>query len=92
MSHEHGSRQCREIFERLSEYMDGELDPELCERLEGHMDDCPPCVAFLESLRRTVRLVGSLEAPVLDEDARRRVVEDHRRLRDQLSGEDSTEV
>ena len=57
MSHEHDprSRQCREIFQRLSEYMDGELNPDLCDRLEGHLDDCPPCVAFLESLRRTVR-------------------------------------
>jgi anti-sigma factor (TIGR02949 family) len=56
-THDHGSRECREIFERLSEYLDGELDPDLCSSLESHMDGCDPCQAFMESLRRTVRLV-----------------------------------
>ena len=31
------------------------------------MSDCPPCVAFLESLRRTVDLTRGLPAPELPE-------------------------
>jgi RNA polymerase sigma-70 factor (ECF subfamily) len=84
MSHEHGpgTRECREIFERLSEYLDGELSPDLCAQLEGHLGDCPPCVAFLESLRRTVRWTASVDAPALPEEVRDRVREAWRRLQD----------
>ena len=54
--HEHGSGSCKQIFEKLSEYMDGELPSDLCERIDDHMADCPPCQSFMESLRRTVTL------------------------------------
>ena len=56
--HRHGEESCRELVERLSEYLDGELPAGLCDRIDAHMGDCPPCRAFLESLRRTVRWVG----------------------------------
>jgi len=88
MSHDHGSERCREIFEQLSEYLDGELDAGLCGRMEGHLEGCAPCQAFLESLRRTVGVVGSQSAPVLDEATRKRIVDEYRRLRDELPRDD----
>ena len=47
---------CREIFENLSAYIDAELDPKLCEEIEDHMKGCNPCVAFLNTLKKTVVL------------------------------------
>jgi hypothetical protein len=47
---------CREIFENLSAYIDAELDPSLCEEIEKHMEGCNPCVAFLNTLKKTVVL------------------------------------
>ena len=47
---------CREILDRLSEYIDAELDPSLCEEIESHMAGCNPCVAFLNTLKKTVVL------------------------------------
>ncbi len=47
---------CREYFERVSEYLDGELDEELCRRIRKHLDQCPECMDCIESLRKTVRL------------------------------------
>lgn len=47
---------CREIFENLSSYIDAELDPELCQEIEDHMKGCNPCVAFLNTLKKTVVL------------------------------------
>jgi anti-sigma factor RsiW len=79
---DHGSGECKEIFARLSEYLDAELDPGLCSKLEGHLDGCPPCRVFLESLRRTVRLVESVETPGLSEAERRTIREAYDRLRD----------
>jgi anti-sigma factor (TIGR02949 family) len=79
--HEHGGTACREIFARLSEYIDDELPADLCSRLESHMEDCPPCRVFLDSLRRTVGLIGRLEDPPMPEDLRRAVREAYERYR-----------
>jgi anti-sigma factor RsiW len=83
-AHAPGAGSCREVFARLSEYLDEELDAGLCDSLEAHLDGCPPCRKFLESLRRTIGLVGSLEAPALDRETRRRIIADVRRLRGEL--------
>ncbi len=47
-------KRCRALFAELSEYLDQRLTPELCRRLDNHMQDCAPCRAFLESLYETV--------------------------------------
>lgn len=39
---------------RLSEYLDGELQPDERARVEEHVHWCPECRRLLESLRRTV--------------------------------------
>ena len=48
--------ECREILERLSEYVEGELDPQLCLELEEHMKDCHPCLLFVNSFKKTITL------------------------------------
>jgi RNA polymerase sigma-70 factor (ECF subfamily) len=80
--HEHGSRSCQQIFEKLSEYLDGDLPPDLCERIDGHMADCPPCQSFLESLRRTVKLVERIDAPAMPDEIRASVREAYERYKD----------
>jgi len=47
------SMTCRELFERLSEYVDGELSQEICEEIRHHMEGCEPCVAFAKTLKKT---------------------------------------
>ncbi len=54
-------RNCREIFAALSDYLDKELDPALCEQLETHMVSCRPCEAFLEDLQRTIQRCRSYQ-------------------------------
>ena len=81
--HTTGSGSCREIFERLSEYLDAELPADLCERVEVHMAGCAPCEAFLESLRRTVLLVASVDAPAMPEDLRDAVRRAYARYREE---------
>jgi len=54
--HTHGPRdpRCLEIFARLSEYLDGELEEMDCRLIEEHLQDCEPCLDFLRSLRRSI--------------------------------------
>ena len=53
--------ECADLFARLSEYLDGELSPEARRAVEQHICDCPPCIEFIESLRRTVDLCHHFE-------------------------------
>lgn len=62
MPHRPGSEECREIFAMLSDYLDLELPPETCREMEAHISDCPPCVEFAESLRKTVALCRDYQA------------------------------
>lgn len=78
------SPQCREIFANLSEYLDGKLEPDSCERMRHHIDACPACVAFIEDLKRAIDRCHSLEVcpdqetrPIL----RRLLTEEYLRLK-----------
>lgn len=74
--------ECRAVFELLSQYLDRELPAETCEELERHIADCPPCVAFVDSLRKSVRLGqqyhGAVEPVPLADDVRRQLEQVYR--------------
>jgi anti-sigma factor RsiW len=56
-----GRLTCREvILEYLDEYVDGTLGPEMFEDFERHLAICPPCVAYLNTYRRTRELAGRM--------------------------------
>jgi anti-sigma factor RsiW len=79
--HVHGGPECRALFEKLSEYLDGELDPAVCAGMEEHLADCARCQAFLESLRRAVAHVGAAPPPELPEDVKNEVLAAYHRAR-----------
>jgi len=69
-SHDGMAMTCRELFERLSEYVDGELSQELCQKIRKHMDGCDPCVNFAKTLKTTADLCRRLpSAPIPPEVA-----------------------
>ncbi len=67
---DHSREECILMFEKLSEYIDNELDGPTCEEIEKHAMDCIACKICLETLRKTVILCQSLkqeEKPVSGE-------------------------
>jgi anti-sigma factor RsiW len=79
--HVHGGPECVALFARLSEYLDGELDPAACTGIEGHMADCERCREFLESLRRAVAHVASMDSPELPENLKNEILSAYARAR-----------
>jgi anti-sigma factor RsiW len=65
MDSKHNSLECKEIFELLSEYIDAELPPELCDAVKNHIEGCDPCVEFVESLQKTVELCQQYRSDVI---------------------------
>lgn len=50
---------CQEILAALSDYIDGDLDLELCRALQKHLADCNPCRLVVDSVRHTITLYKS---------------------------------
>jgi RNA polymerase sigma-70 factor, ECF subfamily len=55
------SKECRELFTNLSEYLDARVEPRTCEQMRAHIESCPACVAFLNDLRAAIDRCRSLE-------------------------------
>jgi anti-sigma factor RsiW len=51
---------CKELVELVTDYLEGRLFALERSRFEEHLLDCPGCSAYLEQLRRTIRLTGAL--------------------------------
>jgi predicted anti-sigma-YlaC factor YlaD len=49
---------CVEVWKEISNYLDGEISPELRERMEAHFKGCAHCRAVLEGTQDVVKLVG----------------------------------
>ena len=47
---------CRQLLELMSDYIDGELNQNLCAELELHLTDCEDCRIVVDTLRKTVNL------------------------------------
>lgn len=52
----HLEHPCLALFERLSEYIDQELDTPTCNHIEAHLEACQPCRICLDTLKQTVNL------------------------------------
>lgn len=69
----HDHHNCRELFEKLSEYLDNELDTASCDTIEAHLENCPPCQACLATLKQTVALCRELKSSAMPEAASNRL-------------------
>jgi len=70
----HTHTNCEQLLGSLSEYIDGELTPELCEEIEKHLAGCDDCRVVLNTTRRTIDLVHApVEKSNLPDDVRERL-------------------
>ncbi len=47
---------CKNAFEEISRYLDGDLDPALKAALEAHLNKCPKCKVVVDTTRKTIDL------------------------------------
>ena len=63
-----GYTDCTEAVLRLFEFLDGEMGPDDCRRMQAHLDECGPCLREYQldqALKMVVkRSCGSERAPV----------------------------
>lgn len=47
---------CEELLKAINDYVDGQIDPAICDELEHHLADCNPCQVVVDNIRQTIRL------------------------------------
>ena len=47
---------CDELLKALNEYVDGHVDPAICEGFEEHLKGCNPCQVVVDNIRQTITL------------------------------------
>lgn len=72
---------CRQAVELVTDYLDGALSRRDRRRLEKHLGKCPNCSAYLEQIRATIRLTGTIEPDDLTPEAKEDLTELYRRWR-----------
>ncbi len=47
---------CDDLLKMLNEYVDGSVDPAVCDEFEKHMAACNPCQVVVDTIRKTITL------------------------------------
>ena len=84
----HRREQCGQIFANLSDYLDGELEPENCDKMRRHIEACPTCLVFIKDLKMAIDQCRTLELGSLDDPSpalRRLLTEEYLRLKKKSS-------
>lgn len=64
---------CKKLLAKLSDYLDGELDPALRQELETHARRCPDCWVMVDTTRRTIEIFRGNEPYPMPEDVKSRL-------------------
>lgn len=69
---------CDELLNALNEYVDGTIEPGVCQQLVQHLTGCNPCQVVVDNIRQTIRLYRNGEPYELPVDLHQRL---HQNLR-----------
>jgi anti-sigma factor (TIGR02949 family) len=74
MSEHQHTPQCKRLLGHLSEYIDGDLQAELCAEMEEHLKGCDNCRVVVNTTLKTVELYHkTAEPPEIPGDVRERL-------------------
>ena len=55
---------CPDVLQMYSSHVEGDISPDVCRLMEGHLRNCPKCNGACTSLRRTLALCGASRTTV----------------------------
>jgi anti-sigma factor RsiW len=77
---------CEEMLKLLNQYVDGTVDPSICEEFERHMAGCNPCQVVVDNIRKTITLYRDGQPYEIPADCRERLHQALRRKWKQTRG------
>ncbi len=70
---DHLTETCREIKDKLSAYLDGELESALCAEIEQHLRGCDDCRVMVDTLNKTITLYRNYGQETVPPDVHERL-------------------
>ena len=64
----HRHEDCRQLLNSLSDYIDGDLQQDLCDEIALHMKDCDNCRIVVDTLSKTISLYQTSSEPAFVPD------------------------
>ena len=64
---------CKQATSLILDYLTGELDSKTKRAFEEHLIECPDCVAFLNTYKKTIQSTRSLQYEDIPSEMKRRV-------------------
>jgi predicted anti-sigma-YlaC factor YlaD len=61
---------CKDLVELVTAYLEGDLSSEDRARADEHLARCDGCARYLDQIRETIRLTGTLEPEQIPEEQR----------------------
>jgi len=65
---------CLIVYRHICDNLDQKLDSPRCRQIKKHLAICPDCAAYLDSLKKMIRLYRAVPSPHLTEAAHSRLV------------------
>jgi len=66
---------CKDLFEKMSEFIDGEMDIAMIEEAERHLGHCIECKETLDTFRKSVALLKKAKIKKMSENDKNRLRE-----------------
>jgi anti-sigma factor RsiW len=66
------------LVELVTDYLEGRLPPAERERFESHLRGCDGCQTYLDQMRQTIRVLGTLPEDAVSDAARVKLLETFR--------------
>lgn len=74
---------CQRVTALIQDYLTGELNPQTALVFRGHLRTCPDCVAFVNTYKKTIHAVRSLQYREIPPELRARA---RRFLQERMKG------
>lgn len=66
--------QCKQLMSNLSDYIDGDLQSELCRTIEEHLLNCENCQIVVNTMKKTIEIYKNApSSSELPQDVRERL-------------------
>lgn len=64
---------CADVVAHICENLDYKLNSKKCREIKKHLEQCPNCTAYLDSLKKTVKLYRMVRSTRVPSSSRRKL-------------------
>ncbi len=65
---------CTDFLSKMTDYFDGEVEPELLTEIQSHLAECDHCEILVDTTRQTIRVYRDHQVFELPNEVRERTV------------------